>query len=169
MSFPPTSLSWTEDSPCPSESYLTFGHICLLGYLSLNFPSGLKSLCRSTLTIFLVGIWQFYWKILTIGDVGQSLTSTMRLIWLFFLATWLSWRIFNDSSTSIWLEAFHITVEMARHKPYSFGIPYLAWAYRYLREFKETFGQVAMTYGPWVLVVDRLRCYFPHSHNTMTW
>lgn len=88
---------------------------------------------------------------------------------VFFLATWLSWRIFNDSSTSIWLEAFHITVEMARHKPYSFGIPYLAWAYRYLREFKETFGQVAMTYGPWVLVVDRLRCYFPHSHNTMTW
>lgn len=51
--------------------------------------------------------------------------------------------------------------EMARVKRYSLGVPYLAYVYQYLGEYKETFRQVARTYGLWVLVFGWLGYYFP--------
>lgn len=63
-----------------------------------------------------------------------------NLYWAGFLAKWLSGLVLSDSSMTVRLETFLMVVKMARGKKYSLNVLHLAWAYYYLRKFKETNG-----------------------------
>lgn len=77
------------------------------------------------------------------------------------LACWLRGRVFVDSSTADRAETFLMAMEMARGKRYSLAVPYLAWAYRSLRELQEALERVPRTYKPCALVLGWLGSYFP--------
>lgn len=69
-----------------------------------------------------------------------------------------------------------MAVETAQGKRYSLVVPYLAWAYRYLGAFKETFGYLANVWALGfsiglvrVLFPSEGIAHFPQSHSTVTW
>lgn len=82
-----------------------------------------------------------------------------------FLACWFSRRVFSDSSTTARPETFLMARVMARSKPYTLDVPYMACAYRSPGELHKAYGRVPRTSGRWALVLGLLGSYFYPSYG----
>lgn len=167
-SFPLIGLFWTRLARLPFAPFFFIKGLKLSNFARRKFTSWVKAFIPQALDRRLQKNLNLAAENFEEWGYSPNLDVDDNTYLAAFLATWLSGRVFGDSSTSIRPETFWVACNMVLGRRYNLAVPYLAWAYNRLGTFKAAKGQISQTCGPWALIAGWLGCYFSQAHSSIT-